>query len=610
MRGTWRPAPPPAVNSKNIQNFEQPQAAKSKEQPLAQLYSDGNPTAEEQYLLELINRARANPDSEGIRLSNTNDPDVSNSYRQWGDPKRSQVLSDFQSYPSRPPLAFNADLITAARNHDHEMIKVDSQYHVGPDGDPGTRMAQAGYTGEMSWGENVFAYGDADPGGSSMFNINAEFEIDFGNPGMGHRHNLLNFDPTDPIFTEVGLGVIHGGNGYPDVGTIVTTEDFGERTQHFILGVAYSDRNSNHFYDIGEGDSGVKITVSSGTSYYAVTSGSGGYAIPYSGSGSVQVTASGGPFPTPVVKTVNLDGENVKVDFNPDLTGFPTQTTLVLPQLDTSVSTDSVNFTWNTVALAASYHIQIGTDSLLKKKLVDDSALAGIKDTTFRFGAFKDSTTYYWRVQAKNAKGLGPWSPIAAFSTAFVPSPVTLLAPSNGAIVPDTGVTFVWHQADKGGFDYNIEVTTDPALKKVVFPDYPSDTSEFVMPSVFQAGQTYYWTVLAQNDNGWSKAAAPRSFSISSAGITAPKAGALAVSLSPNPTHGEVHLGFTLTSPAPVTLRVFNSLGEQIREIPLGTMPSGANSYNFDGSSLAPGTYSLALRVGERFEMGRVVVLR
>ena len=43
-------------------------------------YDFGNPTAEEQLYLELINRARANPPAEGARLAATTDPDVLSAY--------------------------------------------------------------------------------------------------------------------------------------------------------------------------------------------------------------------------------------------------------------------------------------------------------------------------------------------------------------------------------------------------------------------------------------------------------------------------------------------------------------------------------------------------
>ena len=44
-------------------------------------YSHGDPTAEEQYMLELINRARANPEEEGVRVMDTEDARVQSAYQ-------------------------------------------------------------------------------------------------------------------------------------------------------------------------------------------------------------------------------------------------------------------------------------------------------------------------------------------------------------------------------------------------------------------------------------------------------------------------------------------------------------------------------------------------
>jgi hypothetical protein len=46
-------------------------------------YSIGEPTDEEQLYLELINRARANPKAEGLRLATSTDPDVQSSLKQF-----------------------------------------------------------------------------------------------------------------------------------------------------------------------------------------------------------------------------------------------------------------------------------------------------------------------------------------------------------------------------------------------------------------------------------------------------------------------------------------------------------------------------------------------
>ncbi|HZK75472.1 MAG TPA: hypothetical protein VFD13_01065, partial [Candidatus Kapabacteria bacterium] len=126
-----RPASPPAYV-----HAPQSESRKTGDQPLSTLYSQGNPTAEEQWILERINWARAHPDSEGIRLANVTDQYVVSDYQQWGDPTPALVRSDFATYPAEPPLAFNASLITSATNHSKEMLLVDSMYHVGPDGSP------------------------------------------------------------------------------------------------------------------------------------------------------------------------------------------------------------------------------------------------------------------------------------------------------------------------------------------------------------------------------------------------------------------------------------------------------------------------------------------
>ncbi len=329
--------PPPAVVSNTAVSAQHHINARSPMQTFSTTqYNCGNPTNAEQYQLELINRARANPPAEGLRLENDTTAQVVLDFsyfptiKGYFAPTPQQVDSAFATYPVRPPLAFNADLCSSASVHDTVMFKLDSQYHyldnsdsllypqdggyLGPEG----RIENAGYINWSNWGENVYDYGNG------MDDILAAFLVDWGNPDFGHRHNIMNFASTDAIYNEVGIAILD--SSVPKgVGPILITEDFGRRMINnqftapftFVLGVVYTDANGNGLYDIGEGDSGITITLSSGTSYYAVTTGSGGYAIPFDeGSRSVTVTASGGPLGSKSFsQTINIDTENVKVDF-------------------------------------------------------------------------------------------------------------------------------------------------------------------------------------------------------------------------------------------------------------------------------------------------------
>jgi hypothetical protein len=98
----------------------------------------------------------------------------------------------------------------------------------------------------------------------------------------------------------------------------MTTQDFAESEASpgpFLVGVVYRDNDRTGFYGVGEGSAGVTVTPAGGT-YYAVTSTSGGYAIPLTDlSGTLLVTFSGGPLTVPITKLVTLTGVNVSLDF-------------------------------------------------------------------------------------------------------------------------------------------------------------------------------------------------------------------------------------------------------------------------------------------------------
>ena len=77
-------------------------------------YTIGTPSGDETEMLQIINRARSNPPAEGQRLV-----DSLNAVFPNGDSgvDLNLLLSQFRSYPARPPLAFNARLNAAAQAH-------------------------------------------------------------------------------------------------------------------------------------------------------------------------------------------------------------------------------------------------------------------------------------------------------------------------------------------------------------------------------------------------------------------------------------------------------------------------------------------------------------
>lgn len=271
-------------------------------------YSIGEPTDEEQLYLELLNRTRADALTEALRLANTTDPEILNAY-QFFNVDLQKFVNDTAPYPAVQPLAFEPRMIQAARGHSQWMLNAGIQAHIetNPTNDPGDRLTAAGYPWS-TYGESIYAYAQ------SVTHGHAGFEVDWGNgPGgmqdpPGHRINNHN-----AAFREIGIGVING-TGANGTGPQSVTFNFGNRANlgPLLTGVAYYDLNGNQFYDLGEGVGGFTVNVNDAT-FHAVTSTSGGYAVP-SANGARTVTFSGaGLTPTTVNRTVS-GNLNAKAD--------------------------------------------------------------------------------------------------------------------------------------------------------------------------------------------------------------------------------------------------------------------------------------------------------
>ena len=278
-------------------------------------YEHGQPSTLEQQLLEMINRARAHPTEEIHILLGSGDAYIQSAIADF-EVDTAQVIADFAGYSPQPPLVLNAKLTESAWGHAVDMAENDFQSHVGSDGSRlRDRLERVAYPYRLA-GENVFAYAQ------SVLHAHAAFLIDWGVPELGHRANLLNLgSQTD--FREVGLSVLSENDPATSVGPWLVTQDFGTADPNvvFITGVAFRDDNNNGMYDPDEGLSGVEIRPDRGD-YYAVTSLSGGYAIPASvGSGPLAITAGREDL---VLRQgqISVADVNLKVDFvygNPQL---------------------------------------------------------------------------------------------------------------------------------------------------------------------------------------------------------------------------------------------------------------------------------------------------
>ena len=280
----------------------------------------------EQYMLELINRARANPSAEASR---------------YGIGLNDGLAAGTITTAAKQPLAPQQNLINVAGAHSQDMIERD--YFAHETLGSGTTFEQRATAAGYIWNSVAENIGYA----AKQVSVSPATFIDEVHAGLirsaGHRGNIML-----PGLEEVGVGAELGAFKPPNNAntfnfTQMITVDFGSRNQNpYITGVVYTDSDNNSFYTIGEAIHSGTVTatnVSTGAVFSDAIGFSGGYGfVVPTGTYSVtaRITVNG------AVKIYQRQGnlvvgtDNVKVDFETN-TGTSTSVALALSSTATTL---------------------------------------------------------------------------------------------------------------------------------------------------------------------------------------------------------------------------------------------------------------------------------
>jgi uncharacterized protein YkwD len=314
-----------------------------------QLLAAAVPTAQEQYMIELINRARRTPPQFAI------------------DYNLAVPLTDASP---QPPLAVNPYLTDSARGHAQEMATYNYFAHTSTvTGKAPNQMArEAGYPLPALFANNQNYIESIAAGGfSSYTDALAPLKLLLEDPNTnppGHRIHLLAIDSFYQQHDEIGVG--YGSNpssNYKNYWAIHTAYD--DAAGKFLTGVAISDAIvSDNFYTPGEGLGGVTISArrtSDGAVFTTPTFASGGYSLRLN-PGTYDVTASGPGFASPVtVNGIVMGSSNVKRDFEP--VADTTRPTVIDAMFQYELFPNRLRFSFseNVSASLSSVDLEVGT---------------------------------------------------------------------------------------------------------------------------------------------------------------------------------------------------------------------------------------------------------
>jgi hypothetical protein len=375
---------------------------------------NAHPDGNEQQMVWLANRARANPNREGMWLAETDDFYIAAGRSYW-EVDLDLLKSEFDGIAARPPAAFDVRLYQAAREHSAYLIASDEQSHTGQF----NRVLEAGFHYSQIAGI-VFSYAE------TALHAHGAFNIDWGpdggdgsgmQPGRGHRLAIMSVDGD---YTNVGYAAVTELNASTSVGPLVITGNFGkadpwavDHFNRFLVGTVWRDMNRNSRYDPGEGIGGVTVMPDDGN-YYAVTADAGGYALPIDAEGGYDVTFSGSNVDPPVARRVSIKQTSVLLDL--EYTPTSNQPTVNTHAASAVTLTSAIlNGSVVTNGLVTTYRFEFGK-SIAYGQSTPARSTRSDSSVSETLSGLEPNTTYHYRLTATNNEGTS-YGPDAVFFT-------------------------------------------------------------------------------------------------------------------------------------------------------------------------------------------------
>lgn len=276
----------------------------------------------------------------------------------------------------------------------------------------------------------------------------------------------------------------------------------------------------------------------------------------------------------------------------------------------TGVSTNST-LSWNSSSRAASYRLQVSTNSGFSPLVVDQS---GITSTSYGVSGLTNNIIYYWRVSATNSGGTSSYSSTWSFTTIVAaPAIPTLLSPANGAIDQQLNVTLQWNSVT-GADSYRIQVATNQNFSLTLVDDSTiTTTSKSIGP--LNLNTIYYWRVAAKNLGGKSSFSSFFTFqtvvrtSVEQINNTIPASYSLEQNF-PNPFNPTTEIRYALLFRSHVILEIISQTGQRVVTLVSQEQEAGYYRVTWTSGSISSGVYFYRLTANSFTETKKLILLK
>ncbi|MFN8358499.1 MAG: T9SS type A sorting domain-containing protein [Candidatus Kapaibacterium sp.] len=274
----------------------------------------------------------------------------------------------------------------------------------------------------------------------------------------------------------------------------------------------------------------------------------------------------------------------------------------------------NLTLTWQTLANATGYEVEIATDSAFLTGIISKKT----SDPTLPLTSLTNNTLYYWHVRGTAAGQNGPWSDKRSFLV-VIANPV-LSMPADLATKIDTAGELRWLEVS-GASSYRIQISTSTDFTSPlvnVNNGAPVTTYSY---TGLAPNSKYYWQIRASSalGNGPSNFSPVWSFTTKSTQVNGidevPGTNRMTLFITPNPSVSSMStVHYTLSRDANTSIRIIDMLGRCISSTGSEHQLAGEHSVSLNallpaGSEIGCGVYFVQLLSGGSMIVQNIVIV-
>ncbi len=282
--------------------------------------------------------------------------------------------------------------------------------------------------------------------------------------------------------------------------------------------------------------------------------------------------------------------------------GMPTLPILISPE-DYAVHQDlDLHFNWEVVSNADSYRIQISNNPPFTSLVVNDSTLTSNSYLADNLGEGK---RMFWRVNAKNIIGTGPFSATRNFTTKLLkPDSLTVTVNVNNHAVLN------WNDKSSAETKYMILRRT-PSTSLTTIDSLGANVTTYTDTSA-QYGVGYYYAVYCKNTTAQSDTSDESNLvvvKVEQEDNPVPTKYSLGQNY-PNPFNPSTVIKYSIAKDGFVDVSVFNLLGEKVATLVNRDQKAGSYEVNFNASKLSSGVYFYSVESGDFKAVRKMLLMK